>query len=102
MNEIAQVVGIPTIPVAPERREPAARQGGLSDRTIAWLFISPTIVLLLAINIFPLIWTIYMSLTNFKANMGWVKYRNVGTENYAEILTDADIWTSMQTTAHFV
>jgi multiple sugar transport system permease protein len=34
--------------------------------------------------------------------MGWVKYRNVGTENYADILTDADIWTSMQTTAHFV
>ena len=31
---------------------------GLSDRLIAWLFIAPTILLLLAINIFPLIWTI--------------------------------------------
>ena len=102
MNDIAQVVEMPTIPVSTERREPAARRHGLSDRAIAWLFISPTIVLLLAINIFPLIWTIYMSFTNFKANMGWVKYRNVGTENYTEILADADIWASMQTTAHFV
>ena len=40
------------------------RLRGLSDRTLAWLFISPTIVLLLAINIFPLIWTIYLSFTN--------------------------------------
>ena len=52
-----------------------ARLSGISDRAIAWLFISPTIVLLLAINIFPLIWTIYMSFTNFKANMGWMKYK---------------------------
>jgi multiple sugar transport system permease protein len=34
------------------------RVRGLSDRAIAWLFIAPTIILLLAINIFPLIWTI--------------------------------------------
>jgi multiple sugar transport system permease protein len=93
---------MPTIPAAPARAGFTTRLAGMSDRAVAWLFISPTIVLLLAINIFPLIWTIYMSFTNFKANMGWVKYRNVGTENYADILTDADIWASMQTTAHFV
>ena len=28
---------------------------GLSDKKLAWLFVSPTIILLLAINIFPLI-----------------------------------------------
>jgi len=28
---------------------------GLSDKSIAWIFIAPTIILLLAINIFPLI-----------------------------------------------
>jgi multiple sugar transport system permease protein len=43
-----------------------------------------------------------MSFTNFKANMGWVKYKWVGAQNYVDILTDADIWGSMQTTAHFV
>ena len=46
----------------------AFRLRSLSDRTIAWLFIAPTIVLLLAINIFPLIWTIRLSFTNYRAN----------------------------------
>ena len=41
---------------------------GLSDRALAWLFITPTMVLLLAINIFPLIWTIRLSFTSFRAN----------------------------------
>lgn len=88
--------------VAPPEPALTIKLAGMSDRAVAWLFISPTIVLLLAINIFPLFWTIYMSFTNFKANMGWVKYRSVGTENYVDILADSDIWTAMQTTAHFV
>ena len=46
----------------------ARRIRRLSDRAIAWLFIAPTILLLLAINIFPLIWTIHLSFTNYRAN----------------------------------
>src|SRR5689334_1151381 len=79
----------------------AARIRGLSDKGIAWIFVGPTIVLLLAINIFPLIWTIYLSFTNYAANRsGPVK--GVGIRNYERILNDADIWTAMQATAHFV
>jgi len=90
------------VPMASATSALKFRLGGMSDRAIAWLFISPTIVLLLAINVFPLLWTVYMSFTNYKANMGWVKYRSVGIDNYVDILTDSDIWTAMQTTAHFV
>src|SRR6266853_3424852 len=54
--------------VARTPRRTAARLRGLSDRSIAWFFITPTIVLLLAINVFPLIWTIYLSFTNYRAN----------------------------------
>jgi len=78
------------------------RLHGMSDRGIAWLFITPTIALLLAINIFPLIWTVQASFTNYRANMGWLKERNVGTGNYSDILNDPDLWAGMQTTAHFV
>ncbi len=42
---------------------------GLSDRGIAWLFITPTIALLLAINIFPLIWMIRLSFTSLNLSM---------------------------------
>lgn len=40
------------------------RLKGLSDRAIAWWFVGPTVALLLAINIFPLVWNIYLSFTN--------------------------------------
>jgi multiple sugar transport system permease protein len=79
----------------------ATRIRGLSDKTVGWLFIGPTILLLLAINIFPLIWTIYLSFTNYKANRS-APIRDVGLAHYQSILTDPEIWHSMQVTAHFV
>jgi len=80
----------------------ARRIRALGDRSVAWLFIAPTILLLLAINIFPLIWTIYLSFTNFKANRPNAPIVSVGTRYYSDILSDPDIWHSMQVTAHFV
>jgi multiple sugar transport system permease protein len=80
----------------------ATRVRGLGDRAIAWLFIAPTIVLLLAINIFPLLWTIYLSFTNYKANRPNAPIVGVGTTHYSNILSDPEIWHSMQVTAHFV
>jgi multiple sugar transport system permease protein len=75
---------------------------GLSDRSIAWLFIAPTIALLLAINIFPLVWAIRLSFTNFKSNLAYVRLKFVGLANYADILSDEDVWHGMQVTARFV
>ncbi len=83
--------------------EPLARRmRSLSDRAIAWLFISPTIILLLAINIFPLIWTIQLSFTNYAANRPNRPVKDIGLRNYERILNDTDIWLAMQATAHFV
>ena len=75
---------------------------GLSDRAIAWIFVGPTIFLLLAINIFPLIWTINLSFTNFKANRPNRAVEYIGFRNYERILNDSDIWLTMQATAHFL
>ncbi|MGF1561118.1 MAG: carbohydrate ABC transporter permease [Geminicoccaceae bacterium] len=80
----------------------ATRLRGLSDRTVAWLFVGPTIALLLAINIFPLLWTIYLSFTNYKANRLNRPVEWIGTRNYERVLTDSDIWHTLQVTAHFV
>jgi multiple sugar transport system permease protein len=80
----------------------ARRLRGLSDRAIAWLFIAPTILLLLAINIFPLIWTIRLSFTNFRVNRPNVPLKWLGVEHYTDILGDADVWHAMQVTARFV
>jgi len=83
-------------------RRLARKVRGLSDRAIAWIFVGPTIFLLLAINIFPLIWTINLSFTNFKANRINRAVDYIGLRNYERILTDGDIWLSMQATAHFL
>ncbi|MDP2734482.1 MAG: sugar ABC transporter permease [Hoeflea sp.] len=78
------------------------RVRGLSDKAIAWLFIAPTMILLLVINIFPLIWTIQLSFTNYRANRPNAEVVNVGLRNYERLLTDPDVWIAMQTTAQFV
>src|SRR5688572_33426210 len=75
---------------------------GLSDRSIAWLFVGPTMVLLLAINIFPLFWTIYLSFTNYASNRPNRAVVNVGLRWYRDILTSPDVWANMQATARFV
>ncbi|MDP1730936.1 MAG: sugar ABC transporter permease [Devosia sp.] len=83
-------------------RRLAKKVEGLSDRAVAWLFIAPTMALLLAINIFPLFWAIGLSFTNYRANRPNEAIANVGLRNYERILTDPDIWIAMQTTANFV
>lgn len=80
----------------------ARRIRGLSDRAVAWLFVTPTILILLVINIFPLLWTVYLSFTNYRANQPGREVRWVGTRNYERILGSEDIWGYMQATAHFV
>ena len=79
----------------------AVRVRGLSDRAVAWLFILPTMLLLLAINIFPLIWAIRLSFTGLMANLP-APARFIGIDNYVDILTDEDLWANFQITARFV
>ena len=59
---------------------------GLSDKAIAWIFIAPTLILLLAIHIYPLIYAIRMSFTNFYANKIGSEVKSVGLQNYKKIL----------------
>jgi multiple sugar transport system permease protein len=80
----------------------ARRFRGLSDRAIAWIFVAPAILLLLAVNIFPLIWTIRLSFTNYAANRPTREIEWVGLRNYQRTLSDPDTWANMQTTAHFL
>ena len=75
---------------------------GLSDKAVAWIFITPTLLLLLAINIYPLIYAISMSFTNFYANKLGKEIKWVGLKNYVKILGKEAIWERMQITASFM
>ena len=84
----------------------AARPGWwrrpISDKGVAWIFVSPTVLILLAINIFPLLWTIYLSFTNYRANQPGREVEWIGTRYYERLLGSEDIWGYLQTTAHFL
>jgi multiple sugar transport system permease protein len=80
---------------------PRMRQG-LSDRALAWLFVGPTVALLLAFNIFPLLWTIWLSFTRYRANRPDAGSPWVGLDNYRAVLGSEAMWDHMQVTAHFM
>lgn len=75
---------------------------GMSDRALAFWFVLPTLLLLLAINIFPLAWNIYLSFTNYRANRPGMPVNWVGDLNYERLLGSEEVWEYLQHTAHFV
>ena len=75
------------------------------DKTLMRLFILPTLVLLISINVFPLIWSLFLSFSQYSAKMANVWGKNpamIGVANYRQILTDPDMWVKFITTAKYV
>ena len=83
---------------APVMRQSHGRQ--LSDLQIVRLFILPTIILLIVMNIFPLIYSLFLSFTNYSVIADkppdWV-----GLLNYQHILTDERFWTNFAITGRY-
>lgn len=90
---------------APRTQTPRMRPrfGWFSDRWIAVSFLTPTMLLLLFMTVFPLIWSLYLSFTE------WSVARNtreapvwVGTQNYVDLLTNERTWERFVVTGQFV
>jgi multiple sugar transport system permease protein len=78
-----------------------AASRGLSDISIRNLFIIPTIVFLIVFNIFPLIYSLGYSFTDFRASTN-APANFVGLKNYRELLSDPYIWNNFAVTAKYV
>ena len=76
-------------------------RGGLSDLSIRNLFIIPTLVFLILINIFPLLYSLILSFADYSAISGkspiWI-----GIRNYRELLNDPHVWNSFYITLKYV
>lgn len=72
----------------------------LSDAKFAWLLISPAIIVVFGIVLFPLIETFLYSLKDMDLSMG-NPGSYVGLSNYASTLTDRDFWAAAGRTAYF-
>lgn len=81
------------------------KQRGLGDVAIKRLFVLPTIILLICINIFPLFWSLILSFADYSAVRPHVEGINpnwIGGQNYKEVLLDKHIWEYFTITAKYV
>ncbi len=75
-------------------------QRQMSDRRIVLWFILPTIILLIVMNIFPLIYSLYLSFTNYSV-IADKPPQWIGIQNYTTLLSDKSFWTAFATTGRY-
>src|SRR5688572_321630 len=77
------------------------RSPRLGDRGLAVAFISPALLLLLAMSVFPLLWALYLSFTDYSATRDvpadFIRFRN-----YVDILTSDQVHQRALTTLIYV
>jgi multiple sugar transport system permease protein len=92
--------------VEQDNRPPARKAVGfigwmLSPERRGPLLIAPAIITLFLVNIFPLMWSFGLSFFEYKANrLAPPVFK--GLANYADVLTDSEIWARFQNTALIV
>ncbi len=74
---------------------------GMSDLTIRNLFVIPTIAFLIVMNVFPLLWSLFLSFHQWRANSADDPVF-VGIANYRAILNDPNLWSTFALTAQYV
>ncbi|GAB4538025.1 MAG: sugar ABC transporter permease [Anaerolineae bacterium] len=76
------------------------RRRHVSDRAILNLFIWPTLILLIVMNIFPLFYSLYLSFTDYSAIARqppvWI-----GFQNFRNILNDEQLWEYFATSGRY-
>ncbi len=84
---------------APALRLP--RRDRDSARRLGWLMMAPTLAMLAANSIFPLLYAVTVSFKNFQLLIPGV-HRWVGFANYARIFHDSLFWSSLEVTLWFI
>ncbi len=89
-------------PAAPLVAPPAARRlRWLGDRGLAGLFVSPALALLLFLSVFPLLWALFLSFTDYSATRD-APAQWVGLDNYLDILKSSAVHDRAITTLIYV
>ncbi|WP_336923793.1 carbohydrate ABC transporter permease [Aquipuribacter sp. SD81] len=73
----------------------------LTDRRLAVAFISPAMLLLLTMSVFPLLWALYLSFTEYSVTRD-VPPAWVGFANYADVVTSSEVHGRALTTLLYV
>lgn len=79
----------------------AGRRRGLASQKNGWVFVLPTILLLLALNIFPLIYSVALSFSNVSTDNG-LTFGSATLDNWRTLLQDSSFTDSLKFTIFFV
>jgi len=72
----------------------------LSDKGLVSLFIWPTLILLILVNIFPLFYSLYLSFTNYSVISNQLPIW-IGLQNFINHLQSEQVWTYFTITGRF-
>jgi multiple sugar transport system permease protein len=88
-----------TVSESAEGTRPKQRRQ-ISDSTLKWLLVLPTLLLLVAFAIYPFLRSLYISFTEFSVVVHeppvWI-----GLQNYIDLLTDEQMWLYFTTTGRY-
>jgi multiple sugar transport system permease protein len=70
------------------------------ERNLRWIFPMPAVLFILLMMVFPVLYTLYVSLTDWDMSLGGL-YSFVGLNNYMEMLTDPRFYQAVFRTFYF-
>jgi len=73
----------------------------MREKTLKWVMIAPAIVILLALVIYPLMWSLGLSFFDYSIMLKRAPIF-IGVENYIGIVNDPTVWDNFKVTAYFL
>jgi multiple sugar transport system permease protein len=74
----------------------------MNDRKLPWLFMAPALILILAITLYPLIYSLTISFQDFDINRAATETKFVGLDNYINLTKDPLFWNSLKLSIIYV
>ena len=71
------------------------------EARIAWWLVAPTLLTILLVALFPLLWTVWESLHLHDLRMPWLGQPFIGLDNYVEALREPRFWGALGHTVFF-
>src|SRR4051795_12906381 len=83
---------------APTAKKPTSR--GLSEKRLAFLMVSPSMILIAIVAAYPILYAIWLSLHEYSVRVAGLS-RWAGLRNYSTALQDSQFWSALVTTLVF-
>jgi multiple sugar transport system permease protein len=97
LTRAAAQSGLPGAPAAAPSL--AARLNALVERNIAYVLVFPTVVGIVLVDVYPLLFNVWISFQERKISSATATF--IGLRNYQRILTDPEVWNAIRVSLVF-